>query len=407
MSYISLVEQSTTPATPPTGKSRIFINTGGTVSSVDDAGVVTTYSAGITQEQVEDYVGNLLADSSTVNVTYNDAGNVVSFDVIVGSVDHDALLNFVANEHVDHSSVSINAGTGLTGGGDITATRTISMPNTGTAGTYKSVTTDAQGRVTAGTNPTTLAGYGITDAQPLDAELTAVAGLATNGLVTKTGAGAATTRSVEAGTYMSVTNGDGVSGNPTVAHANSAVTPGTYGSATQVPVVTIGATGHVDAISTAAVIGSEWNELITSADLTNASNTTLVNVTELGFTAVAGNKYYCEYTVRYRSSAANTGLALTLGTSNTAAGSVSAQVNIPVAADGTGALYTGSITAFDDVVTGTTTPAASPTDFIATMRAIFDCTTGGTFLPKFRSETNGNTVTFRDCSVALIREFTP
>jgi phage-related tail fiber protein len=32
------------------------------------------------------------------------------------------------------------------------------------AGTYKSVTVNAQGHVTAGTNPTTLAGYGITDA---------------------------------------------------------------------------------------------------------------------------------------------------------------------------------------------------------------------------------------------------
>jgi phage-related tail fiber protein len=33
-----------------------------------------------------------------------------------------------------------------------------------TASTYKSVTVDTYGRVTAGTNPTTLAGYGITDA---------------------------------------------------------------------------------------------------------------------------------------------------------------------------------------------------------------------------------------------------
>lgn len=38
-------------------------------------------------------------------------------------------------------------------------------PNSGaTAGTYKSVTINAQGHVTAGSNPTTLAGYGITDA---------------------------------------------------------------------------------------------------------------------------------------------------------------------------------------------------------------------------------------------------
>ena len=40
-----------------------------------------------------------------------------------------------------------------------------SHPNSGvSAGTYKSVTVNAQGHVTAGSNPTTLAGYGITDA---------------------------------------------------------------------------------------------------------------------------------------------------------------------------------------------------------------------------------------------------
>ena len=36
-----------------------------------------------------------------------------------------------------------------------------------TTGTYKSVTVDTYGRVTAGTNPTTLSGYGITDAAPI------------------------------------------------------------------------------------------------------------------------------------------------------------------------------------------------------------------------------------------------
>ena len=42
---------------------------------------------------------------------------------------------------------------------------TYTHPNSGvTAGTYRSVTVNAQGHVTAGTNPTTLAGYGITDA---------------------------------------------------------------------------------------------------------------------------------------------------------------------------------------------------------------------------------------------------
>jgi len=51
--------------------------------------------------------------------------------------------------------------------GDITTVAgslTTTLKSVGTAGTYKSVTTDAQGRVISGTNPTTLAGYGITDA---------------------------------------------------------------------------------------------------------------------------------------------------------------------------------------------------------------------------------------------------
>lgn len=49
-------------------------------------------------------------------------------------------------------------------------------PNSGvTAGTYKSVTVNAQGHVTAGTNPTTLAGYGITDAESKGAADTALA----------------------------------------------------------------------------------------------------------------------------------------------------------------------------------------------------------------------------------------
>jgi hypothetical protein len=69
----------------------------------------------------------------------------------------------------------------------------IDLATTGVAaGTYKSVTVDTYGRVTDGTNPTTLAGYGITDAQPLDATLTALAGVTTAGdkLIYATGADA-------------------------------------------------------------------------------------------------------------------------------------------------------------------------------------------------------------------------
>lgn len=69
--------------------------------------------------------------------------------------------------------------------------------------------------------PTTLSGFGITDAQGLDSDLTAVAGLSTTGLIARTGSGTASTRSITApAAGITVSNADGVSGNPTLALAN-------------------------------------------------------------------------------------------------------------------------------------------------------------------------------------------
>jgi len=67
---------------------------------------------------------------------------------------------------------NLNAGTLLAARmpaltGDITTSAgavATTLASVGTASTYRSVTTDAKGRVIAGTNPTTLAGYGLTDA---------------------------------------------------------------------------------------------------------------------------------------------------------------------------------------------------------------------------------------------------
>ena len=43
------------------------------------------------------------------------------------TIDHDTLANFVANEHIDHTGVSIVSGTGLTGGGTIASSRTLNV----------------------------------------------------------------------------------------------------------------------------------------------------------------------------------------------------------------------------------------------------------------------------------------
>lgn len=52
-----------------------------------------------------------------------------------------------------------------------------------TPGTYKQVTVDGYGRVTAATNPNTLAGYGIADGQPLNSKLTNLSSASTRGLL--------------------------------------------------------------------------------------------------------------------------------------------------------------------------------------------------------------------------------
>lgn len=75
--------------------------------------------------------------------------------------------------------------------------------------------------------------------QDSDADLTALAGLSTTGLISRTGAGAVSTRTITAGSNISITNGDGVSGNPTVSLSG------------QVPVANGGL-----AVSTVPVIGA-------------------------------------------------------------------------------------------------------------------------------------------------------
>jgi hypothetical protein len=58
----------------------------------------------------------------------------------------------------DGTTFSVVAGTGIAVDGSV------SLSTVGSPGTYRSVTVDSYGRITSGTNPTTLSGYGITDA---------------------------------------------------------------------------------------------------------------------------------------------------------------------------------------------------------------------------------------------------
>ena len=76
-----------------------------------------------------DISGSFVAPSASISTRLTTTENVVSSSVISGSaqIDHDSTTNFVANEHIDHSSVSVIAGTGMTGGGTIAANRTLNV----------------------------------------------------------------------------------------------------------------------------------------------------------------------------------------------------------------------------------------------------------------------------------------
>lgn len=127
---------------------------------------------------------NLYYDSArTVTVARNSivAGTGITYTAGTGTIAtndgaivHDNLSGFVANEHIDHSAVSITAGTGLTGGGNITASRTLSIANTGVgAATYGDsstipvITVNAQGQITAvvGAGVNIPPGYGDADVE--------------------------------------------------------------------------------------------------------------------------------------------------------------------------------------------------------------------------------------------------
>jgi trimeric autotransporter adhesin len=129
----------------------------------------------------------------------------------------------------------VNTGTGLTGG-PVTSTGTISIANTAvTAAAYGSATQVGTFTVNA------------------QGQLTAAANTAINIAVANVSGAVANTVYVLAGTGLS--GGGNLASNVTVNLANTAVTAGSYGSATQVAQITVDAQGRITAAANVTVSG--------------------------------------------------------------------------------------------------------------------------------------------------------
>ena len=81
-----------------------------------------TISDGSTTQQVDDGETVTFADGTGAEFVVS-ATNTITVNSVDSEIDHDALSNFVANEHINHTSVVLSAGNGLTGGGDISSSR--------------------------------------------------------------------------------------------------------------------------------------------------------------------------------------------------------------------------------------------------------------------------------------------
>jgi hypothetical protein len=134
--------------------------------------------------------GANITNVTAASVAYTNITGLPTLVSSSGQIDHNATTNYVANRHIDHTAVSISTSTGLTGGGDISSTRTLAL--TGQALAFHN--------------------------------------LASNGLVARTAADTVAARSIAvSGTGLSIANADGVSGNPTIT-----IGGGLYSSSAQI-----------------------------------------------------------------------------------------------------------------------------------------------------------------------------
>lgn len=211
------------------------------------------------------------------------------------NIDHDSLNNFVSNEHIDHSAVSITAGNGLTGGGTIAASRSLAV----TAGI--GIASNSTGvHVVAGNNQLVSNSTGVWIDQTKIAH-DSLSGYSANKHVDHTsvsitaGNGLSGGGDISSSRTLSVSAGTGVTVNSTGVHIGQAVattsSPTFQDLTLQGNLVINGALTNISAT----------NLTVTDSIIKLANGNATTDSLDVGFYGVYGNSTVTKYTGLYRS----------------------------------------------------------------------------------------------------------
>lgn len=217
----------------------------------------------------------LILSNSIVNADINTAAAIAYSKL--------ALTNSIVNADVNATAAIAYSKLALSNSivnADINATAAIAHSKMAALTANKALQSDASGFVAASAVTSTELGYlsGVTSSiqtqlagfQPLDSDLTALAGLTTNGILVRTGTGTATTRTIQGNTQIGVSNGDGVSADPVISINAASITNAQISTSAAIAYSKLSLTGSIVNADVAGGAAIAYSKLALTGSILNA-----------------------------------------------------------------------------------------------------------------------------------------